>query len=279
MTALIKTVKDIKNILSSSERPIGLLPTMGALHAGHISLIKACKGDCKTTVLYIFVNPLQFGPDEDYEKYPRDLQSDLKICEENNIDYVFAPAKEEIYPENDVEIISPPESLAGDLCGRTRKNFFSGVVTVVKRFFDIIQPDYAYFGEKDLQQLFVIRWLVKEFKLPIFIRACSIIREPAGLAFSSRNQYLTKEQRIIACNLYQSLKLAKQNIRIGIFPVDKAVLESLIYLSQFSNIKVEYFEARDKENLAKVKNDKTNGFYFLVAAWVGGVRLIDNIEV
>ena len=280
MTMLIKTVHDIKAALAKCERPIGLVPTMGALHAGHISLIEASKKDCKTTVVYIFVNPLQFGPNEDFKKYPRDLESDLKICTEHEVHFVFAPEEEEVYPKNEAKkIIIPPDYLASILCGKTRENHFSGVATVVKRFLDIIQPDYVYFGEKDLQQLYVIRWLVNEYNIHTFVRACSIIRESSGLAYSSRNNYLSDELRKLAVNLYKSLKFAKQNIRSGMFTVSKATLESLVFLSQFPEIKVEYFEARDKENLAKVNEQKTNDLYYLVAAHIGGVRLIDNIEI
>ncbi|MBI3590020.1 MAG: pantoate--beta-alanine ligase [Candidatus Melainabacteria bacterium] len=280
MTTLIKSINDIKNVLAKSDRSVGLVPTMGALHAGHISLIKACRNDCKTAIAYIFVNPLQFGPNEDFKKYPRHLENDFKVCEEHEIDFVFAPDEKEIYPENiNCETITPPPDLANILCGKTRANHFSGVATVIKRFLNIIQPDYVYFGEKDLQQLYIIRWLTKEFKISTFVRACPIIRESNGLACSSRNVYLTEEEKEIASNLYKSLGLAKKNIRSGIFTIKKAILESLIFLSQFPKIKMEYFEARDKENLDDVDDTKTKGFYFLLAAKIGSVRLIDNIEL
>lgn len=281
MTRLIKTTKEIKSILSVSKESVGLVPTMGALHAGHISLIKAARQECKTVVVYIFVNPLQFGPSEDFSKYPRDLDSDLKVCEENNVDILFAPNESEIYPDENSkkEIIHPPKELISILCGKTRIGHFEGVATVVYKFFKIIEPDYAYFGEKDLQQIYVIRWLVKEFDLNIQIRSCHIVREQSGLAYSSRNQYLSNKQKEIAANVFKSLKLAKQNSRSGIFTVSKAVLESLVFLSQFPDIKVEYFEARDKENLSKVDDSKTKDFYFLTACKIGDVRLIDNIEI
>ena len=280
MTTVIKSVQDIKNVLAKSERPVGLIPTMGALHAGHISLIEASKRDCKTTVVYIFVNPLQFGPSEDFKKYPRDLEGDLKVCEKLNVDYLFAPEEEEIYPKNeDIKNIIPPETLSSILCGKTRTNFFSGVATVVKRFLDIVQPDYVYFGKKDLQQLYVIRWLVKEFDIHTLVKECPTVREANGLACSSRNKYLSEEEKEVASHLYKSLVLAKKNIRSGIFTVSKAILESLVYLSKFKEINVEYFEARDKENLSKIEDSKASGFYFLLAAKIRDVRLIDNIEV
>ena len=282
MTTLIKSIQDIKNVIAKSERPLALVPTLGSLHAGHISLIKAAKNECTTTIVYIFVNPLQFGPNEDFNKYPRNLKEDLKICEDNKIDFVFAPETNEIYP--DIEktkenLIKPPDELTKILCGKTRIGHFDGVATVIKRFIDIIEPDFIYFGEKDLQQLYIIKWLVKGFNLPVTIKSCPTVREPTGLAYSSRNKYLTPGEKIIAASLYKSLKLAKEHTRSGIFPVNKSILESLIVLSHFPEIKVEYFEARDKENLAKVNDNTQHGFYYLIAAKIGSVRLIDNIEV
>ena len=281
MASLIKTTQEIKSILSESNRPIGFVPTMGALHAGHVSLIKTAREECKTVVVSIFVNPLQFGPSEDLKRYPRDLEGDLKICKDNNVDLVFAPDEKEIYPTDvsKTEIIEPPKKLTIILCAKTRPIFFQGIATVVNKLFNIIKPDISYWGEKDLQQLHVIGWLVKEFKLPIVVKACPIIRESNSLACSSRNRYLTDGQKVVAVNIYKSLQLAKQNMRSGFFTVHKAVLESIVFLAQFSEIKVEYFEARDKENLAIVDENKTHGFYFFIAARVDGVRLIDNIEI
>jgi len=280
MTTLIKSLNDIKKAINISKRDLGFVPTMGALHDGHISLIKACKQECKTTVVSIFVNPKQFSPGEDFEKYPRDLDADFKICKELDVEYIFVPDVNEIYPEENTEkIITPPKALTEMLCGLSRKDFFPGIATVVKRLLEIISPDYAYFGEKDLQQLFVIRWLVKEYKMPTFIRACPIIREKNGLACSSRNRYLSEDNKKLASRLYESLQMARRDVKSGIFTASKAALESLVYLSQFSDIKVEYLEARSKEKLERVTDNRTKGFYFLIAARVGDVRLIDNIEV
>ncbi len=282
MTLLIKSIKDIKDVIAKSERPLGLVPTMGSLHEGHISLIKAAKNDCKTTIVYVFVNPLQFGPNEDFDQYPRDLEKDLEICKQNNIDIVFAPEVSEIYPnleDSKKNPIHPPKELTDILCGKTRIDHFSGVATVIKKFFEIIEPDFTYFGEKDLQQFYVIKWLVEKFNLPIKIKSCPTIRESTGLAYSSRNRYLTPEGKIVAASLYKALKLAKENTRSGIFSVNKSVLESLIFLSHFQEIKVEYFDARNKANLEKVSEDAKHNFYYLIAAKINNVRLIDNIEI
>ncbi len=281
MTTLIKTIAEIKDVLKNSKRDLGFVPTMGALHDGHISLIKASKEECQTSIVSVFINPTQFSPNEDFENYPRSLENDLEVCKRYNVDYVFAPEISEIYPtEKDKELaITPPTNLTMLLCGLTRRNHFQGVANVVKKLFDIVNPDYAYFGEKDLQQLYIIRWLVKEYKIPTFIRACPIIREKNGLAFSSRNAYLNPNEKEIASNLYKSLQIAKRNVKSGIFSPPKAILESLIFLSQYPELKVEYFDARCKENLEKVSENKLDGFYFLVAGKINNIRLIDNIEV
>lgn len=279
MTLSFKSVKDIKSALVGVPKPVGLVPTMGALHAGHISLIEASKFDCKTTVVSIFVNPLQFAPGEDYAKYPRDIDSDLNICRSCGVQYVFAPSEDEVYPEGRKEIVIPQKNLAEDLCGRTRKGHFSGVSTVVKKLFDITSPDIAYFGEKDLQQVYVIKWLVDHFKYPILVKSCPTVREKNSLACSSRNQYFTDEQKDVASNLYKALLLAKKNVRSGFFAVSRAILESLVFLSRFPDIQAEYFEARKKEDFSKASDSILGGFYFLSAANVFGVRLIDNIEV
>lgn len=281
MTTLIKTTQEIKSVLSESRRPVGFVPTMGALHAGHVSLISAAKRECKTTVVSVFVNPLQFGPNEDYEDYPRDLDNDLKICERNEVDFVFAPTQDEIYPANTLmqKPIKSPLELTKILCGRTRPTHFEGVATVVYKLCNIVQSDHMYFGKKDLQQLYVVRWLAQEYNLPVVIKSCPIVREENGLACSSRNRYLSREEKDIAANLYKSLLLAKQNTKSGLFSVNEAILESIVFLSQFSQLRVEYFDARDKENLSEVKGDRTGDFYYLVAAKIGKVRLIDNVEV
>ncbi len=278
MTAVIKSSNDINKIVSTCEGSLGLVPTMGALHAGHISLIENCKKECKTTVVSIFVNPKQFGPNEDYSKYPRTIESDIGICKNLGVDYIFAPEVNDIYPENE-NIIIPPKELTNMLCGITRPHLFQGVATVVKKLFEIIKPDYAYFGEKDLQQLYVIKWLVNHFKIQTFIRSCPIIREKNGLACSSRNKYLNDHEIKIASNLYKALQMAKRDIRSGMFTPSKALLECLVSLSQIPEVKVEYLDARVKDTLEKANENITSGFYFLIAAHINNVRLIDNIEI
>ena len=282
MTLLTKSVKEIQELLNGLPRPIGLVPTMGALHAGHISLINTSKQNCKTTVVSIFVNPLQFSPNEDFKQYPRDLKKDFDICKENKADIVFAPSIEEFYPDINKakeNLIIPPSNITGILCGKTREGHFNGVATAVKNLFQIVQPDISYWGQKDLQQYFIIQWLIKELNLPIKAELLATIREANGLAYSSRNRYLSEPEKDIAAGFYKSLKLAKENLKSGIFTIGKSILESLIVLSHFPEIKVEYFEARDKQTLEKIDEDRKNNFYFLIAGRVNNIRLIDNIEV
>ena len=282
MTKLIKTIKEIQEELKKSTRPIGLVPTMGALHDGHISLINAAKEESKTVVVYVFVNPLQFAPNEDYKTYPRDVNGDLEKSKIQEVDYVFAPNVEEVFPnieEFKNNLITPPDSLEKILCGKTRTDHFKGVATVIKRFFDIVQPQNIYFGQKDLQQLYVIRWLIDKYNLAINLRECPTVREINNLALSSRNNYLKEDEIQVAAHMYESLKMAKDNVKSGMFTPKKAILESIVFLSKFPQIKVEYFEARDKDSLKEVEETKTKGFYFLMAARVGNVRLIDNIEI
>lgn len=280
MTKLIKTIEELHKELESLPKPVGLVPTMGALHNGHISLIKAASEECKTVIVYVFVNPLQFAPNEDYKEYPRDLDRDLKKCQENNVHILFAPPVEEVYQdESNKALVEVPYNLSSILCGKTRRNHFSGVATVIKRFIELIKPENIYFGQKDYQQVHVIKWLVKNFQFPTIVRECPIVREDSGLALSSRNKRLKGDQKEIALNLYKSLNYAKQNMKTGIFTPGKAILESIVFLSNVKGLEVEYFEARKNEDLSEVSDKERKNFRFFIAAKVGDVRLIDNIEV
>lgn len=282
MTKLIYTFNELNQELNFSEKPIALIPTMGALHDGHKSLIEEALKENKTVIVYIFVNPLQFGPQEDFNIYPRDLNKDFKLCQNLNVHYVFAPEVNEVFPDlNNFQnnLIQPPEELENILCGKTRINHFKGVATVIKRFLDLINPDSIYFGKKDLQQIYIIKWLLKEYGYSTSLTACPTVREPSGLALSSRNSFLSPEEKIIASKIYESLKLAKDYVKSGMCATKKAILEALIFLSQYKEIKVEYFEARDTNSLKETDDKKNSDFYFFIAARIGKVRLIDNIEL
>lgn len=277
-----KTIKEIQDSLKSEEQPIALIPTMGALHKGHISLIEKAKSECKTVVVYVYVNPLQFSPNEDFNSYPRDIESDIETCKGLGVDFLFTPESSEVFPDIEKEkkeVITPPHNFTSLLCGKSRKGHFEGVATVLKRFFEIIGPDKVYFGEKDRQQLYIVQWLIDEFKFPIELVSCPIVRDISGLALSSRNSYLNDDQIETAARIYKALEIGKVNIHSGIFTVKKALLESLVYLSNYPEVKVEYLEARDKDSLKEVDNDKKHDFYVFIAAKIGNVRLIDNIEV
>ena len=218
MVLLLRTISELRSHLQPHrevDSRIGLVPTMGALHQGHLSLIDRAIADNKLVVVSIFVNPLQFAPTEDLSSYPRQLENDLKLCEDMGVDYVFAPAPEEMDSQGDTEALStktkviPPGNMTNILCGKYRPDHFTGVATVVTKLLNIVQPDRAYFGQKDAQQLAIIRRLVKDLNLTVEIVPCPIVREESGLALSSRNQYLTESEKTQAAKIYRSLQQAK----------------------------------------------------------------------
>ena len=204
---LINNIQEVKNNIKEWKKQgftIGLVPTMGALHAGHASLIKKAKETCDKVVVSVFVNPIQFGPNEDFDKYPRTLDNDKKICDELGADIVFAPTPKEMYGENnklsnvDLTFVCPAYKYVDCMCGKARPGHFDGVATVVLKLFNIASPDYAFFGQKDAQQLFILTKMVRDLNLDIKIVPCPIVREADGLALSSRNTYLSQEERQIA---------------------------------------------------------------------------------
>ena len=261
---------------------IGLVPTMGALHKGHLSLIEKSVAKCDKTVVSVFVNPIQFCPGEDYEKYPRTLDSDRKLAEDAGVDIVFAPSPSEMYGEGHImsndflTYVIPPFFYVNKLCGKSRVGHFDGVCTVVNKLFNIVQPDYAFFGEKDRQQLIIIKKMVKDLSIPIEIVSCPIIREDDGLAMSSRNKYLTPEQRKDALVLKDILFNIKACYNSGIKDIDALTETAYHYLKDCHNL--EYLEFRDEENLELKKKADEDTIVF-IAVKVGNVRLIDNISL
>ncbi len=254
---------------------VGLVPTMGALHAGHASLIETARENCVFLAVSIFVNPSQFGPNEDYENYPRPMEKDLELCRQLDVDMVFAPSANEMYPEKNLTWIQV-EQLCENLCGASRPTHFRGVTTVCAKLFNIIQPDYAFFGQKDAQQSILIRKMVKDLNMPLEIVVCPTIREKDGLAISSRNKYLTPDQRKDAPLLYQSLQKAQQLIQSGQKDPDKIRREMEAVLKKSAQINIEYLEIVNPDTLEPLEI-LTGPALIAIAARLGQARLIDNI--
>ncbi len=279
MPKLFKKIKEIRSFLkelrcNGSNLSVGFVPTMGYLHKGHMELIKLSKLQNEVTVVSIYVNPLQFGAGEDYERYPRDLERDLAMCEEAGVDVVFAPEDQEMYPELPKVKIDIP-GLTDRLEGAYRPGHFNGVAIVVLKLLHIVQPDRAYFGEKDYQQLKVVERLVKDLSLPVEIVPVPTVREEDGLACSSRNVYLSPEERQSALAIYKSFLLAQKLFQSG--NTDANLLKEAIkdFLLKHPHVrKIDYVEITDEE-LNPVEEVK-EGDRILVAIYVGNTRLIDN---
>lgn len=259
---------------------VGLVPTMGALHAGHLSLIKKAKETCDKVVVSDFVNPIQFGPSEDFDKYPRTLDEDMELCNKEGVDIVFAPSADEMYGKgqrlsNDtLTYVCPPFFYVNTLCGKTRTGHFDGVCTVVLKLFNIVQPDYAFFGQKDAQQVIIIKKMVKDLNVPINIIQCPIVREDSGLALSSRNKYLSEEGKKDALVLSQILNNIKTCYKKGITDVEALKETAYNFLTEKHDM--EYLEIVDRDTLEnKIKADDNS--IALIACRVENVRLIDNI--
>ena len=252
---------------------VGLVPTMGALHEGHLRLIRQARAENGTVVVSIFVNPIQFNQPEDFEKYPRTMATDTAICAEAGVDLIFAPTAQEMYPAPLASFVEVP-SVAEHLCGRIRPGHFRGVATVVMKLFQIVQPHRAYFGEKDAQQLAVIRRMVRDLNVPVTVVPVPTVREPDGLALSSRNRRLTPEDRRVAPLLNRALQTAAQEIRAGA----PAIADARALLAAEPRIRLEYFEAVDPDEMQHVSDLKAP-VLLAIAAWLGDVRLIDNLLV
>jgi pantoate--beta-alanine ligase len=260
-------------------RKIGLVPTMGALHEGHLSLLRAARDRCDVVVMTLFVNPTQFGPGEDLDRYPRDEERDLRLAEAEGIDLLYAPGVDEVYPEGfdtSVEVGGVTEVLCGDP-GRRGVEHFRGVTTVVAKIFNAVGPDIAFFGQKDAQQAIVIQRMVRDLDFPVEIVVLPTVRESGGLAMSSRNAYLSAEQRKRALALNRALSAAEQAALSGI-ELERALIEARQEL-EAAGIEPEYFEARDAEDLSPVAELNGRAVLVAVAARIGDTRLIDNVLI
>jgi pantoate--beta-alanine ligase len=276
-TQLVQTIAEIRKRLEPfrSSQIIGLVPTMGALHAGHQSLIQQARKEVDCLVVSIFVNPLQFGPKEDYTRYPRMPEADLDFCRKLEVDLIFEPEVEEMYPTPSLTSVEVTR-ITDHLCGPCRPGHFSGVATVVAKLFNIIQPQRAYFGEKDAQQLRVIERMVSDLNLGVTVVAVPTVREPDGLAVSSRNQYLRPQERRVAPILYRALQAAQQAIAEGVLDSGEARKRGLTVLEQDQSVKVEYLEIVDPEEMQPVERI-TGPVRVAGAIRIGTIRLIDNL--
>ena len=254
---------------------LGLVPTMGALHEGHLSLVRAAKTQCDTVVVSLFVNPTQFGPTEDLAKYPRPFERDRELLEKEGVAILFAPPVDEMYPKGEVTRVAV-EGLSEKLDGRSRPGHFRGVTTVVSKLFHIIEPDIAFFGQKDAAQSAIIRRLVRDLNFPVEIVICPIVREPDGLAMSSRNVYLSTEDRQSALVLHRSLGLVEEKFRAGEKDAAQLIAIARQVFAQKPQVRLDYFEIVDPDTLDPVERIQQPALV-AVAAYVGSTRLIDNL--
>jgi len=254
---------------------LALVPTMGALHEGHLSLVRAARAARDVVAVSIFVNPMQFGPGEDLAKYPRSFERDCEMLEREGVEFVFTPSVEEMYPAGAVTWVTV-EELSGKLDGRSRPGHFRGVTTVVSKLFHIVEPDNAFFGQKDAAQVAIIRRMVRDLNLPVEIVVCPIVREGDGLAMSSRNAYLSPEERKRALVLHWSLERVQQLVESGERDAARLVAAGREEFAQESLVRLDYFEVVDPDTLDPVA-DVSRGALVAVAAYVGATRLIDNI--
>ena len=281
-TLLVNNIFQMKEIIKNwkkSENIIGLVPTMGALHNGHASLIKKAKEICDNVVVSVFVNPIQFGPNEDYDKYPRTIDKDKILCKNIGVDVIFAPTPKEMYGENinlsnnELSFVCPPYNIVDCMCGKSRPGHFDGVATVVTKLLNIVEPNYAFFGQKDAQQLFIIKKFVKDLNMNVEIIPCPIVRDIDGLALSSRNSYLSDSERKSALTISQALKQIKKLYTNGIVDTDILFDTAISLLDK--NIELEYIEFRNFDTFEKVDKIKENTL-IAIAAKIGNTRLIDN---
>ncbi len=267
-----------------SGKDVGLVPTMGALHVGHLSLIERARRENAIAIVSIFVNPLQFGPTEDFQQYPRQLEEDRQLCEQAGVDAIFAPTPIELYGNRlqtsntnaELTQVVPPARMTSVLCGRSRQGHFQGVATIVTKLLSLVQPERAYFGQKDAQQLAIIERLVADLSLPVRIVACPIVRQESGLAYSSRNQYLTRSQKAQAPILYSALRNAQKVFLSGERSSTSLIEEVKSVLSLVSDIEVDYVELLHPKTLIPLDRVDNRGL-LAIAARFGSTRLIDNV--
>jgi pantoate--beta-alanine ligase len=275
LAAVVHSIAALRTAVSSTAGTVGLVPTMGALHAGHARLIEQARRECGQVVVSVFVNPLQFDRPDDLERYPRTLAADRELCEGLGVDLIFAPSADEMYPE--APMCTVDVGRIGDfLCGRFRPGHFRGVATVVLKLFNITSPHRAYFGEKDAQQLAIVRRLVSDFDLPIIVVGVPTVREPDGLALSSRNRHLTAEERELAVSLYRALLHARSLIESGRRDAAGIKTAAAAEIPDHPLLRLDYLEVVGRDDMQPVSH--VDGPVCVAGAlWVGSTRLIDNV--
>ena len=275
---VLETIKQMRSACQATKqegRRLGFVPTMGALHEGHLSLVRAAKVRCDVVAASIFVNPAQFGPTEDFSKYPRSFERDRERLEKEGVELLFAPSVEEMYPEDTVTFVTV-EGLSERLCGKSRPGHFRGVTTIVSNLFHITQSDLAFFGQKDAAQVAIIRRMVLDLNLGVEIVVCPIVREADGLAMSSRNAYLSPQQRRSALVLSRSLAQVKKLFEQGERCTAKLAAAGTQVFAEEPSVRLDYFEIVNPDTLEPVEHISGPDLV-AVAAFVGGTRLIDNI--
>lgn len=278
---ICRTIDDVRQAVAAKRRKgnrISFVPTMGALHEGHLSLMRLARQDAETVVVSIYVNPTQFGPNEDFDTYPRDLESDIEKCKNEGVEIIFAPPHEEIYNEKTYLTIGI-ESLNSSMCGASRPGFFEGVLLIVNKLFNIVKPDSAVFGQKDIQQFQILSRMVQEFNHDIEMIMGPIERANDGLALSSRNQYLNEKERQAAPGLYRSLRYIKEQISDGVSTPSLLIKHQESEL-EAKGLKIDYLNVFSMQTLQPVKHVEKGGKYIVAGAvYAGNTRLIDNLLI
>lgn len=270
----ISLLKQILSMETSSGKKIGFVPTMGYLHDGHLSLVKKAKNENDVVVTSIFVNPTQFGPNEDLDRYPRDFERDKALLESVNCDIVFSPSAEDMYPKTFSTKVTV-SGITDKMCGKSRPGHFDGVATVVLKLFNIVSPDNAYFGMKDYQQLLVIKKMINDINLDIKVHGCPIVREKDGLAMSSRNVYLSEKERFSALSLNRSFEIVQKMLDEGVRNSDEILSRVRDFIDKHDFVKIDYVVLSDTETLEPIHKIECS-FFLAMAVFVGKTRLIDN---
>ena len=270
----IEAMRRASRAAKTAGKRVGFVPTMGALHEGHLSLVRSAKAQCDVVAASIFVNPTQFGPNEDFSKYPRAFERDRELFAKEGVELLFAPAVEEMYPAGAVTYVTV-EGMSQRLCGKSRPGHFRGVTTVVSKLFNIVEPDIAFFGQKDAAQVAIIRRMVRDLDIPVEIAVCPIVREADGLAMSSRNTYLDLQQRKAALVLYRSLQKVKHEFESGESNAAKLAEQGRKLFALEPSVRLDYLEIVAPDNLEALDNIESSALV-AVAAFLGATRLIDN---